>query len=40
VADPRVADLVMLARSMASDNAAALADCMHIAPDPGREAGS
>jgi len=27
VADPRVADLVMLARSLAADNAAALADC-------------
>ncbi len=30
VADPRVADLVMLARSMAADNAAALAACIHI----------
>lgn len=39
VADSRVADLVMLARSMAADNAAALADCTHIAADPGREAG-
>lgn len=38
VADPRAADLVMLARSMASDNAAALAACVHIAPAPGREA--
>src|ERR1700733_14803936 len=28
VADPRVADLVMLARSMAADNAAALAACV------------
>ena len=34
VADPRVADLVMLARSMAADNAAALAACVHIAPVP------
>ncbi|ACC43906.1 MULTISPECIES: ArsR/SmtB family transcription factor [Mycobacteriaceae] len=30
VADPRVADLVMLARSLAADNAAALADCVRI----------
>jgi DNA-binding transcriptional ArsR family regulator len=30
VADPRVADLVMLARSLAADNAAALADCERI----------
>ena len=37
VADPRVADLVVLARSMAADNAAALAACVHIpsAPDGG-----
>jgi DNA-binding transcriptional ArsR family regulator len=34
VADPRVADLVMLARSLAADNAAALADCVRITPDP------
>ena len=34
VADPRVADLVMLARSLAADNAAALADCVRIPPDP------
>lgn len=34
VADPRVADLVMLARSLAADNAAALADCVRIATDP------
>ena len=34
VADPRVADLVMLARSLAADNAAALADCVRIGPDP------
>ena len=32
VADPRVSDLVMLARLMAADNAAALAECVHIAP--------
>jgi DNA-binding transcriptional ArsR family regulator len=30
VADPRVAQLVMLARSLAADNAAALAECMRI----------
>ena len=35
VADPRVADLVVLARSMAADNAAALAACVHIGPAPG-----
>lgn len=34
VADPRVADLVVLARSMAADNAAALAACVSIAPPP------
>jgi DNA-binding transcriptional ArsR family regulator len=39
VADPRVADLVVLARSMAADNAAALAACVHIAPAPNGEAG-
>ncbi len=33
VADPRVADLVTLARSLAADNAAALAECVRIAPD-------
>jgi len=32
VADPRVADLVVLARSMAVDNAAALAVCMYVSP--------
>ena len=32
VADPRIADLVMLARSLAADNATALADCVRI-PD-------
>ncbi|MBS4728660.1 winged helix-turn-helix transcriptional regulator [Mycobacterium sp. SM1] len=30
VSDPRVADLVLLARSLAADNAAALAACMRI----------
>jgi|SRR5437660_3158221 len=30
VADPRVAELVLLARSLAADNAAALAACMRI----------
>lgn len=35
VADPRVADLVMLARSLAAANSAALADCVRIAPDAG-----
>ncbi|MGH3292068.1 MAG: ArsR/SmtB family transcription factor [Trebonia sp.] len=39
VADPRVADLVMLARSMAADNEAALAACVHIAPAPDGESG-
>jgi ArsR family transcriptional regulator, cadmium/lead-responsive transcriptional repressor len=34
VSDPRVADLVMLARSLAADNATALADCVRIAPAP------
>jgi len=34
VADPRVADLVVLARSMAADNAAALAACVHVGPAP------
>jgi ArsR family transcriptional regulator, cadmium/lead-responsive transcriptional repressor len=33
VAEPRVADLVMLARSLAADNAAAIADCVRIVPD-------
>lgn len=32
VADPRVAQLVSLARSLAADNAAALAACMRITP--------
>jgi DNA-binding transcriptional ArsR family regulator len=30
VADPRVAELILLARSLAADNAAALAACMRI----------
>jgi DNA-binding transcriptional ArsR family regulator len=35
VADPRVAELVLLARSLAADNATALAACMRIsATDP------
>ncbi len=37
VADPRVADLVMLARSLAADNAAELAECVRIPRDPGAE---
>jgi DNA-binding transcriptional ArsR family regulator len=38
VADPRVADLVVLARSMAADNAAALAACVSVTPpSPGQE---
>jgi len=32
VADARVADLVVLARSLAADNAAALSDCVRIDP--------
>jgi DNA-binding transcriptional ArsR family regulator len=32
VTDPRVADLVILARSLAADNAAALAECVRLAP--------
>lgn len=32
VVDPRVADLVVLAHSLAADNACALADCQRIAP--------
>ncbi len=32
VADPQVADLVTLARSLAAGNAEALADCVRIAP--------
>jgi ArsR family transcriptional regulator, cadmium/lead-responsive transcriptional repressor len=34
VADPRVAGLVTLARTLAADNAAALADCVRIPPGP------
>ena len=37
VADPRVADLIVLARSLAADNAAALAECVRIPPDPSEE---
>jgi len=37
VADPRVADLVMMARSLAADNAAALADCVRTTPDPAQQ---
>lgn len=33
VADPRVADLVLLARSLAADNTAAIADCARIDTD-------
>ncbi|PZS27168.1 MAG: ArsR family transcriptional regulator [Pseudonocardiales bacterium] len=40
VADPRVADLVMLARSLAADNAAALAACVRIAPTPAQSVAS
>jgi ArsR family transcriptional regulator, cadmium/lead-responsive transcriptional repressor len=35
VADPRAADLVALARSLAADNAEALANCVRIAPAAG-----
>jgi DNA-binding transcriptional ArsR family regulator len=34
VTDPRVAELVLLARSLAADNAAALAACMRITTAP------
>jgi DNA-binding transcriptional ArsR family regulator len=37
VADPRVAELVRLAHSLASDNADALAACVRIAPPPSTE---
>ena len=40
VADPRVADLVTLARSLAADHAAALAECVSIAPDPAGQPGA
>ncbi len=33
VADPRVADLVLLARSLAAENTAALAECARIDPN-------
>ena len=32
VADPRVAELVLLGRSLSADNVAALSECMRIAP--------
>jgi DNA-binding transcriptional ArsR family regulator len=35
VADPRVAELVLLARALAADNVAALAACVRIGPAPG-----
>ena len=38
VADPRVANLVMLARSLAAGNAEALASCVRIAPVAGQPA--
>ncbi|MFI6163037.1 ArsR/SmtB family transcription factor [Micromonospora haikouensis] len=38
VVDPRVADLVMLARSLVADNAAALAECVRIPTPPSQEA--
>ncbi|KAB2343734.1 ArsR/SmtB family transcription factor [Actinomadura rudentiformis] len=34
IGDPRVADLVVLARALAADNAAALACCPRISPAP------
>lgn len=37
VADPRVAELVLLARSLAADNAAALAACVRIPPTTTQE---
>jgi DNA-binding transcriptional ArsR family regulator len=37
VGEPRVADLIVLARSLAADNAAALAECVRIPPDPTAE---
>ncbi|NNH70584.1 winged helix-turn-helix transcriptional regulator [Nocardia uniformis] len=39
VGDPRVTDLVMLARSLAADNAAALTCCTRIAPAQQHENG-
>lgn len=35
VADPRVAELVLLARALAADNATAIASCMRIDTEPG-----
>ncbi|GLI01029.1 ArsR/SmtB family transcription factor [Phytohabitans aurantiacus] len=35
VTDPRVGELVSLTRALAADNAAAVADCVRIAPQPG-----
>jgi DNA-binding transcriptional ArsR family regulator len=34
VTDPRVAELVLLARALAADNATALAACVRITPQP------
>lgn len=34
VADPRAADLITLARSLAADNAAMIAECVRIPPAP------
>jgi DNA-binding transcriptional ArsR family regulator len=34
VTDPRVADLILQTRSLAADNAAALAACIRITPSP------
>jgi DNA-binding transcriptional ArsR family regulator len=36
LADPRVAELVMLARALATDNAVAVADCLRVDPGPRR----
>ncbi|HKN97611.1 MAG TPA: metalloregulator ArsR/SmtB family transcription factor [Pseudonocardiaceae bacterium] len=40
VADPRVAELVLLARAFAADNAAALAACVRITPERAVPGGS
>jgi DNA-binding transcriptional ArsR family regulator len=37
VTDPRVAELVLLARSLSADNAAALSDCVRIDADASSE---
>lgn len=37
VTDPRVAELIVLARSLAADNCTALAACRRIEPPPGTE---